>query len=110
MANDCSSKHKLTCGQGCVLGLILYSMYTAAIADVVNCDCVRFHFYADDKQIYMSFNPADALQSKPVIERSIQDIKQWMVVNNLKLDRDKTELLVVQVLLATVLHLHQIQS
>ena len=41
------------------------------------------------------FNPADALQSKSVIERCIQGVQQWMVVNKLKLNGDKTELLVV---------------
>ena len=34
-------------------------------------------------QIYMSFNRADALQSKSVIERCIQDVQQWMVLNKL---------------------------
>ena len=41
------------------------------------------------------FNPADALQSKSVIESCIQGVQQWMVVNKLKLNGDKTELLVV---------------
>ena len=63
-------------------------MYTAPIVNVI-------HFYADDTQLYMSFNPADALQSKSLIERCIQDVQQWMVVNKLKLNGDKTELLVL---------------
>ena len=43
----------------------------------------------------MSFNPAGTLQSKSVLERCIQDVQQWIVVNKLKLNGDKTELLVV---------------
>ena len=97
VANDCSSKHKLACGvpQGSVLGPILYSMYTAPIADVIKRHGMGFHFYADDTQLYMSFNPVDVLQSKSLIERCIQDVQQWMVVNKLKLNGDKTELLVL---------------
>ena len=97
VANDCSSKHKLACGvsQGSVLGPILYSMYTAPIADVIKRHGMGFHFYADDTQLYMSLNPVDALQSKSLIERYIHDVQQWMVMNKLKLDGDKTELLVL---------------
>ena len=97
VANDCLSKHKLACGvpQGSVLGPILYSMYTAPIADVIKRRGMGFHFYADDTQIYMSFNPADALQSKSLIEKCIQDVQLWMVANKLKLNWDKTELLVL---------------
>ena len=97
VANDCSSKHKLACGvpQGSVLGPILYSMYTAPIADVIKRHGMGFHFYADDTQLYMSFNPVDVLQSKSLIERCIQDVQQWMVVNKLKLNGDKTERLVL---------------
>ena len=97
VANDCSSKHKLACGvpQGSVLGPILYSMYTAPIADVIKRHGMVFHFYADDTQLYMSFKPVDVLQSKSLIERCIQDVQQWMVVNKLKLNGDKSELLVL---------------
>ena len=99
VANDCSSKHKLACGvpQGSVLGPILCSMYTAPIADVIKRHGMRFHFYADDTQIYLSFNPLDASQSKSLIEECIQDVQLWMVTNKLKLNGDKTELLVLTV-------------
>ena len=58
VANVCPSKHKLACG---VPERSVYSMYTALIADVIKRQGMGFHFYADDTQIYMSFNPADAL-------------------------------------------------
>ena len=97
VANDCSSKHKLACGvpQGSVLGPILYSIYTAPIADVIKRHGMGYHFYVDDTQIYMSFNPSDVLQSKSLIEECIQDVQLWVVANKLKLDWDKTELLVL---------------
>ena len=97
VANGCSFKHKLACGvpEGSVLGPILYSMYTAPIADVIKRHGMGFHFYVDDTQLYMSFSHVDALQSKSLIERCIQDVQQWMVVNKLNLNGDKTELLVL---------------
>ena len=65
-------------------------MYTPPIVDVIKRHGMEFHFYADDTQIYMSFKPADASQSISTIERFIQDDQQWMVMNKLKLHRDKT--------------------
>ncbi|KAK2571207.1 hypothetical protein P5673_003773 [Acropora cervicornis] len=72
--------------EGSVSGPIVCSMHTAPIADVIKRNGMGFHFYTDDTQIYKPFHPADALQSKSVIERRIQD---------LKLNGDKTELLVL---------------
>ena len=58
VANVCPSEHKLACG---VPQRSVYSMYTAPSADVIKRHGMGFHFYADDTQIYMSFNPEDAL-------------------------------------------------
>ena len=49
-------------------------MYTAPIADAIKRHGMGFHFYADDTQIHMSFNPAVALQSKSVILRGAEKV------------------------------------
>ena len=56
VANDHSTIRNLLCGvsQGSVLVPILYSMYTAPPCRQHG---LNFHFYADETQIYFSFNP-----------------------------------------------------
>ena len=54
---------------------------------------MNFHFYADDCQVYFSF---DSVSSATItrIEACLQDITTWMSLNKLtKLNGDKTELL-----------------
>ena len=53
------------------------------------------HFYADDTQLYYSFNLHDQAASVQAIESCLNDIDAWMLANMLKLNRDKTELLVI---------------
>ena len=70
-------------------------MYTAPIADVIKHHGMGYHFYVDDTEIYLAFNPSDALLSKSLIEEYIHDVPPWMVANKLKLNGDKMELLVL---------------
>ena len=55
---------------------------------------MNFHFYADDCQVYFSF---DSVSSDTItkIEACLQDIATWISLNKLKLNGDKTELLVI---------------
>ena len=46
---------------------------------------MMFHFYADDTQIYFSFDS----------EACVKDVSDWMSSNKLKLNSDKTELLLI---------------
>ena len=91
-----SDEIKLTCGvpQGSVLGPILFTLYTSPVGDIARKHNMGHHFYADDSQLYVSFSPKCDLNDKlNRLEVCISDIKQWMLVNLLKLNDDKTEVI-----------------
>ena len=57
-----------------------------------------FHFCADDTQLYTSFTcngEHDLSSAVQRIEDCLADIRTWMLLNKLKLNDDKTELLVI---------------
>ena len=56
---------------------------------------MSLNFYADDTQLYCSFKLHDQAPSVQAIESCLNDIDAWMLANMLKLNRDKTELLVI---------------
>ena len=57
-----------------------------------------YHLYADDTQLCISFNTdccADLDEAKLRVERCVKEIDLWMCKNLLKLNQDKTELVVI---------------
>ena len=58
---------------------------------------MKCHFYADDSQFYISFKTSclnDMESSKYKMEACVRDIELWMLCNRLKLNQEKTEVLV----------------
>ena len=95
-----SSLRELNCGvpQGSVLGPLLYVLYTSPVADIIKRQNLTYHLYADDTQLYVSFKLGsdDLLSSaKSSIEICVQEINNWMILNGLKLNEEKTELLLL---------------
>ena len=71
-------------------------MYTKPVGDICRNHGLNHHFYADDSQLYLTFEPLDTLSHIEVIQRveaCLNDIVSWMHHNMLKLNADKTELI-----------------
>ena len=82
--------------QGSVLGTKIYSMYTKPVSDIIQRHGLSHHSYADDTQLYMTMdhshnNLRDGLAR---IQLCVSEMREWMHQNMLKLNDDKTELIV----------------
>ena len=89
---------KIGVPQGSILGPILFILYTKELNYIANKHGFNIHLYADDTQMYLEFNPLfeDISKFEEKIVQCMNDIKNWMLANKLKLNPDKTEVLTVQ--------------
>ena len=81
--------------QGSVLGPLLYTLYTIPLGRIIQKHNLNYHFYADDTQLYLSIEPHDVNDLIFSVEKCIEEVKSWMEVNKLKLNDDKTEVVLI---------------
>ena len=91
-----SDRHTILSGvpQGSILGPLLFSLYILPLGELIAAHGVNFHFYADDTQLHISVAPDDPSALDPLLS-CLSDIKYWMSENFLKLNEDKTEILII---------------
>ena len=92
-----SSVRDLTVGvpQGSVLGPILYLLYTAPLAEIIRSHGLDYDFCANYTQLYISFKDFDVHVAKLRVANCVANICHWMDVNELKLNHDKTEIMLI---------------
>jgi len=96
-ADHLSSYRSVICGvlQGSVLEPLLYCIYTRPLEQIIEPHKTQYHFYANDTQLYLSFDPCDAQSAIARLNSCLVDIRAWMKDNFLKLNDDKTELILI---------------
>ena len=78
--------------QGSILGPILFTLYTMPLSDIARKYGISHHFYADDAQLYLELRNA---ASEECLQSCVTEFRSWMIVNQLKVNDDKTEILLV---------------
>ena len=99
VGSSISNQSSLNCGvpQGSVLGPILFSIYTSSLGRVIEKYNIGRQFFADDTQLINSFSPNPDTVNRVVqnLESCCDEIKKWMLQNRLKLNDEKTEVILL---------------
>ena len=88
--------------QGSVIGPLIFSLYITEIRHIIGRHPVEYHIYADDIQLFTSFNPVipgDAACAHFRLSQCLQEIQEWLIMSKLKFNASKTEFCIASSLL-----------
>jgi hypothetical protein len=81
--------------QGSVSGPKCFNIYMLPAGDIARKHGVAHLFYADDKNLYIAFQQKDIAITVTKMESLISDLREWLRVNWLMCNDDKTGVLVI---------------
>ena len=73
-------------------------IYASKLFEITSRHLPEVHCYTDDTQLYLSFKPGlreSHVEALSHMQRCIDDLRQWMLMDRLKLNDEKTEFLLV---------------
>ena len=74
---------------------MLFSLYTTPLSLIISKHKgIKFHFYADDRQVYIHLSHKNASAAFEKLNRCLDDVKEWMSTSKLKLNPDKAEFII----------------
>ena len=74
-----------------MVGPIKYCIYTLPIGAIIRHHGLQYSIYADDTQVYLSFDINNSQEALGKLNACLIDIRSWMLKNKLKINYDKTE-------------------
>ena len=97
LSNNCCAFAPVHSGvpQVSVLGPIHFTMYTKPLSAIIGSHSIIHHSFADDLQLQMYAPPDRISELLHSIQSCISDVKPWATANMLKLNENKTELMLV---------------
>ena len=83
--------------QGSVLGPVMFTLYTTPLQRIFKRHGIKYHKYADDIQLYASYNPAtsgDQVKTARRLANCIEEARRWMALRMLKLNDENTKMMI----------------
>ena len=110
LSNHCSAFAPVHSGvpQGSVLGPILFAMYIMPLSAIIDSHSIIHHSFADDLQLQMSAPPNIISELLHSMQSCISDVNAWATANMLRLNDNKTELMLVTS--KRTMHLHNLPT
>ena len=78
-----------------VLGPILITIYMLPLGNIINWYGLQYHRYAGDWQLYKAYSFTNSTECVGNMEALFCDIKGWFAENMLKMNDEKTEMLII---------------